>query len=62
MPFDDINFTPHNPRPERPAWPPDNMWAPGNKCTQEGAPCQGTAFGKDQPCNWCGRNEDGSFD
>jgi hypothetical protein len=52
-----FDFSPKEPESPRP-WPPPQMWC-NLQCTR----CRGaTAYGKDEPCNKCGRYEDGSHD
>lgn len=63
MPFDRIM---PKEMPETPNWPPQGMWAPGQKgaapCKHD-VPCGGrTAYGVNEACNKCGMFEDGTSD
>lgn len=54
MPFDCLPPEREPPKP----WPPPNMW-----CDQTCSRCRGsTAYGRGEPCNQCGRQENGSLE
>jgi len=57
MALDDKNYTPTRNEPQ-----PNEMWTPFDTCKKETKHCIDTSFGAGQPCNWCGRHEDGTYD
>ncbi|MFT7507612.1 MAG: hypothetical protein ACI92I_000773 [Acidimicrobiales bacterium] len=60
MPYDSSGAP--QPKPQKPQWPPKDMWVTTKVCQTFGEPCNGTAYGKGQACNFCGKLEDGSSD
>lgn len=63
MPFDSLPDDYSGQEPEKKqSWPPARMWSPHAEGVCTKPVCAGEAFGPGEPCNLCGRKQDGSLD